>query len=249
MINAFYAARSGILNSQNSLGVTANNISNVNTTGYKEQRANFADLLYTNVHGIEVDPANLKSGNGAKLQEIAKIFTQGPIEGTGRTLDVGISGDGFFCVSDAQGNLSYTRDGSFNLSQENGVNYLTASDGSYVLDGNLNRIVVPNAKDVTFSPADGLPAQGNAVKPGVFTFSNPYALNLMGNNRFEANTASGQPVLTKNCELKQNALERSNVDLVTEMEKMIEQQRGFQFNAKMLQVTDEMEQTANQLRT
>lgn len=249
MINAFYAARSGILNSQNSLGVTANNISNVNTTGYKEQRANFADLLYTNVHGVQVDPENLKSGNGAKLQEIAKIFTQGPIEDTGRTLDVGISGNGFFCLSDAQGNLSYTRDGSFSLSQENGANYLTSADGSYVLDGNLNRIVVPNAQNVVFAPADGLPAQGNIVKPGLFTFSNPYALNLTGNNRFTANTASGQAVATTNCELRQSALERSNVDLVSEMEKMIEQQRGFQFSAKMLQVTDEMEQTANQLRT
>lgn len=241
MINAFYTAKSGALGFQSSLGITSNNIANVNTAGYKGQKANFTELLYTNIQGPEGEAGVPRSGSGSRIQEAARQFSQGGMESTGRLLDAAIQGEGFFAVGDAQGNITFTRAGNFSLSSENGTNYLVTQNGDYVLDGNFQRIAV------TGTDLSGLTG-GGAESIGVFNFANPYALISLGDGRYAANPATGTAQSNPDAVIKTATLERSNVNLVDEFEKLIEGQRGFQLAARALQTADEMEQTANTLR-
>jgi flagellar basal-body rod protein FlgG len=252
MINAFYSATSGALCSQSSIDVSANNIANVNTTGYKEQSAIFSEILYSNMANVDgATPQNLKTGNGVKLQDVAKVFNQGDVTETGRTLDVAIEGNGLFGVMDKKGNVSYTRAGNFSVANENPTNYLVTSNGDYVLDSNMKPIVLSDPiSDVAFSsPTANTNVNDSTVKIGIFSFNNPYELTMQGDSKYKANNLSGKAVLDTNSTIKQGSLESSTVDLASEMTRIIQAQRAFQFNSKMIQVADEVEQMANTLRT
>jgi flagellar basal-body rod protein FlgG len=232
MINGFYAAKSGAKAFQTGLDVTANNIANVNTQGYKAQTASFTDLMYTSAQG-----ADYLVGNGARLAATALQAEQGGLSQDGES-SVAIEGEGFFAIENAQGDTVYTRSGGFALSSEGNAIYLVMPDGGYVLDANSRRITV-NDGDM----------RAALHQAGLFTFPNPDALAALGDSLYTETNASGQAVQDKASQLKESAYEMSNVDLVSEMTRMMLNQRGMQVNLRMLQTADELEQVVNNLRT
>ncbi len=232
MITGFYAAKSGMKNFQASLDVTANNIANVNTDGYLAKTINFTDLLYTSAQGGDV-----MVGNGSKAQSTSAILSPGPMR-QGETMNAMIVGDGYISVENEDGSVSYSRSGSFSLSTRGDHNFLTLTSGEYVLDQQGYRIAT--------APEDFREALDLV---GLFSFTNPGALEAQGNGKFRANEASGQPSVDGSSRFIQGVVELSNVDLVIETTRMMLAQRGFQMNSRMLQTADELEQTVNTLRT
>ncbi len=245
MISAYFTATSGTLGYENKLDVTSNNLANANTTGYKSQRADFTELLYTNMQSGSKTAQNLQVGHGVKLSEATKELTQGNLQQTGEDLDYAISGEGFFALEDAAGNTVYTRSGNFSLSNENDTSYLVTTDGKFVLDADGEKIEIPIATSDSENSED---TDEETILPGVYTFKNPYALNLASNGIFSANEVSGEGEAVEEPTIKQGFLEGSNVSVITQMQNMIESQRGFQLNARVIQTADEMEQMANSLR-
>jgi flagellar basal-body rod protein FlgG len=232
VINGFYAAKSGVKAFQTSLDITANNIANANTEGYKEQTASFTDLMYTSAQG-----ANYLAGNGTRLAATAVQTGQAGLEQDGER-SFAIEGEGFFAIENAQGNTVYTRSGGFALSDEGNGIYLVAPDGGYVLDS--------NGRHITVTGGDMRSAIRQA---GLYAFPNPDALAALGDSRYAPTNASGQAVQDTASQIKESSLELSNVDLVSEMTHMMLAQRGVQFNLRMLQTADELEQVVNNLRT
>lgn len=230
MIRGFYSAGSGLFAQQTAMNNAANNIANANTTGFKKQSVDFSDLMYSNKRTFT---GNAKIGNGTREASIDSVFTQGALDDTARELDFAITGKGFFGVMSANGEISFTRDGNFGISTEQNGNFLVSASGDYVLDQNGNKINVDRAN---------LPA-----KIGVFSFDNVTGLERIGNNQYIQTATSGQATPIAG-ELTQGKLERANVELADEMSDLIAIQRSFQFNAKMIQTADEIENITNNLR-
>ncbi|NLW78091.1 MAG: flagellar hook-basal body protein [Ruminococcaceae bacterium] len=244
---AFYTGASGMVAFQNGLDVTANNIANVNTNGYKESRASFQDLLYsrinTNVAG------NHLVGHGVKQEYVDLLMGQSSFEQTNEMLDFAIAGDGFFEV-DNNGKLEYTRNGAFDLSVSGDTATLVTGDGAYVLDRNGNRITLTRNDDGSYSTDD------LTDRIAIYTFANPYGLEPAGDTNYVPSDNSGNPVLAipgdpnaaKELQLLQGALEVSGVNLSKQMVNVIMYQRGFQMNARVLQTADQLAEEVNNLR-
>lgn len=240
MINAFYTSKAGAIGFQKSLDITANNIANVNTQGFKAQNPTFAELLYSDIG----DGANgLSVGSGSRMETSSRPNQNGVYITTGRNTDVYLFGKGYFAVEQPDGSIAYTRSGSFTLSQEDGENYLTSTDGSYVLDEGLQRIAV-NGGGISLST----PSDGGGTVLGVFSFANPGAMVAQGDGKYIPSDISGQAVPDNATSFGNGAIEGSDVDIAIEMTRMIMSQRGFQLNARMLQTADEIEQVTNSLR-
>jgi flagellar basal-body rod protein FlgG len=246
MINAFYAAKSGTKNYQYYLDAVSNNISNINTESYKAQSVNFTDLMYTDIAG---DDGTLQNGNGSKVM-VSRDMSQGAAQSSDNASDIMINGGGFFAVQEADGDIAYTRSGSLSASEIDGVNYLVTENGDFVLDENLNKITIDpqTALSIKAPGEDNTAATDNTITLGIFSFSNTDNLVATGNGKYVIDPTS---TLTATPDTEStivtNMIESSNVDLITEMAKMINAQRGFQMNAKMIQTADEMEQYANNL--
>ncbi len=236
MINGFYAAKSGLRSFQFGLDVTANNIANVDTDGFQSKTVNFADLVYTRTQGLSV-----VAGNGSRALSTSAIVEQGAYL-PGDELSAMIDGEGYYAIQnptgDAENAALYMRSGNFSLSEEGGTLYLTAPGGGYVLDQGGQRIEVANG--------DATAALGQVA---LYAFNNPGALTALGGGRFTPSEASGEPVEDTVSRLVQGGTEGSNVDLAAEMAHLMIAQRGFTANAKILQTIDELEQTANSLRS
>ncbi len=232
MINGFYAAKSGVKTFQTSLDITANNIANANTQGYKAQTASFTDLMYTNAQGAE-----FLVGNGARLAATALQAEQGGLGPDGEG-SAAIQGEGFFAIENAQGDTVYTRSGGFSLSSQGDELYLILPDGGYVLDENDQRITVDDGD-----------MRAAIHQAALYAFPNPDALMALGGGRYAPTEASGEAALDDASRLVESAFELSNVDLVSEMTRMMLSQRGVQFNLRMMQTADELEQVVNNLRT
>jgi flagellar basal-body rod protein FlgG len=241
--------------------VIANNLANVNTTGFKRSRAHFEDLLYQTVQG----PATLGSrdteqlpaiqvGRGTRLSAIQRIEEQGSLEQTDRPLDLAIDGEGYFQVQMPNGDNAYTRDGSFQVSDQ-GV--LVTSDG-YALQPPIK--VPQNTTSISISAsgivtAQGVGGNGKDQEVGriqLARFPNPSGLSSKGENLFQETSASGQATLgypqeDGNGRIVQGYLEGSNVQIVTEMVDMITAMRAYEINSKAIQNSDEMGQVAAQL--
>jgi flagellar basal body rod protein FlgG len=226
MIRAFYSGAAGMRAQQTSVDVVSNNIANLNTTGYKETDAQFEDLLYTSMAGgAQAGAGRLLSGSGEKLVSTKSDMSAGTAQQTGRALDFCIAGDGYFALEDGAGNRTYTRAGSFQASAATGM-YLTDSEGRYVLDGAGNRIRSTNG---TLSAA-----------PGVYGFANETGLAAAGGGCFAATAASGAAAPTA-ATVRAGYLEASNVDLASQMSRLILAQRGYQLSGKVVQNADEVE--------
>lgn len=233
MIQAFYGGVSSLHARQTSMDTIANDIANVNTAGYVQKEATFSDLLYNSMLRPE-NPAYAQElqGSGAQVNAIVQDMSTGSFVQTGSALDFAPRQAGFFAVRDAQGNLSYTRDGTFAEQNVNGTETLADKQGRTVLDAQGNAIVV----------RDGQPQ----AEPGVFTFAFPQNLTAAGDNLFTVSTSSGAAQVSSEG-VMQGVYEASNVDLAGEMSRMIVTQRGFQMNARVVSTADQIEGYTNDL--
>lgn len=231
MIRSFYNASVGMKQTQTKFEVIANNISNVSTVGYKPSRAEFSELLYTNLKETE----GMQAGSGSKLQKTDVTHSSGSYISTNRPLDFAImNDDGYFGILTDEG-VKFTRAGNFSLAQNaDGNFYLTLPGAGFVLDPNGNPVEVTGTED--------------NFNIGVFSFANRDGLLKDGGNMFVATQTSGQAFAIDNSFVKNNTLEGSAVDLATEMSELLLTQRNFQFNSRMAQMSDEIMQTVNNLR-
>lgn len=244
---SFYNAVSGMLGYQKSMDVTSNNIANVNTAGFKKQNAVFADLLYSRLdtHNNE----DMMMGHGSRMESLNFIYKQGALEYTERPLDFAISGEGLFAIEAANGETRYTRGGSFQISVEGSKSFLVTSAGEYVLDSKRKPIQLPLDES-----GSGYDLTGLIDQLGVFLFENPYGLTPVGSTAYQESDTSGRVRAladldsTVPCEVVGGALERSNIDLADEMVNVIHNQRAFQLNARVVKVSDEIEELVNSLR-
>ncbi|MCX5688205.1 MAG: flagellar basal-body rod protein FlgG [Planctomycetota bacterium] len=264
-IIALQSAASGLGALDTAMDVTANNLANVNTPGYKASRANFQDLLYIekeqpgtkNANGDQ-RPTGLYVGLGVKVSGTQLDFRQGPPQMTSRQLDLNIQGDGFFHVKvdDSLGSDAYTRAGNFTLN----------SDGELVLASDQGRrleppiIIDPDVTSVSIS-ADGMV---RVMKPGnlqlqdvgrlqIASFVNPTGLKQIGENLFVPSDASGpasegNPGEERRGKIAQGQLEASNVDPTTELIDLIKTQRAYEMNSQSIRAADESLRTIAQLR-
>jgi flagellar basal-body rod protein FlgG len=241
--------------------VIAGNIANSSTTGFKSQRAEFQDLIYEHVQRIgaqasdngNILPVGIELGSGVKTVGTPRLMTQGTLSQTGNTLDLAIQGSGWFQILMPAGTFSYTRDGSFQM--DNQGRMVTA-------EGNLVQPTItipPNSTGLTIN-AQG---QVSVTLPGsttssilgqlqLTTFINDAGLQAQGSNLFVATPASGQPQnntpgLNNSGTLLQGSLEQSNVSAVTEITNLIQAQRAYEMNSKVITAADQMLQTTAQL--
>ncbi len=235
---SFYTAAVGAANQQERLDVHGNNIANINTFGFKAGKPSFTQLMYGMVDGI--DGEELPRGTGSRMDAADTDFRPTNLHETGLAYDYAIEGWGFFALLDpSTGNYTYTRDGSFTVSQFQGEWYLTDGVGRLVMGQDGRPIEIENP-DVT-QPV------GKPLNVGIFDFINYNGMKYQGDNRFNPVDKNGQ-VRRGTGKLIQGYLEDSNADLANEFAKVIETQRSFTYMLKMVATSDEIETTVNSLR-
>lgn len=256
---ALWIAKTGLEAQQTRMGVVSNNLANVNTNGFKRDRAVFEDLLYQNVRqpGAQSSqdtmlPSGLMVGTGVRTVATEKLHTQGNLVQTGNSLDVAIQGRGFFQILRPDGTLAYTRNGGFQLDAQG---QMVTANGYLLQPG----ITVPqNAQSITIG-ADGTisvttPGSSQPTQLGnlqLADFINPAGLQPIGENLFIETAASGNPQtgnpgLAGLGSVNQGSLESSNVNVVEELVNMIETQRAYEVNSKAISTSDRMLQYVNQ---
>ncbi|HIC10478.1 MAG TPA: flagellar basal-body rod protein FlgG [Campylobacterales bacterium] len=261
MLRALYTASTGMLAQQIQIDTTSNNIANVNTIGFRKQRAEFADLMYqvseyagTATSSTTTSPTGIEVGLGVRPTAVTKIFSQGNFQETGNNLDMAITGNGFFQIELPDGTIAYTRNGAFKLNQDGQI---VNSDG-YKL---IPEIVLPeDTTDVSIG-ADGVVSVVQAGQEGsqqigqieLANFVNPAGLHALGDNLLTATDASGDaivstPGLNGLGNIRQGFVELSNVQLVVELTDLITGQRAYEANSKSITTSDEMLQTVNGLK-
>ncbi len=261
MIRALYTAATGMMAQQTQIDTTSNNIANVNTIGYKKQRAEFADLMYQTMEYAGTatslntsSPTGIEVGLGVRPTSITKEFTQGNFKETGNNLDMAITGNGFFQVELPDGTTAYTRNGAFKLDADGNI---VNSDG-YKL---IPQIVVPADTTAISIGTDGTVSVLQAGQTQMSqigqielaNFVNPAGLHSLGNNNYINTSASGDaivgtPGLNGIGEIREGFVEMSNVQLVEEMTDLITGQRAYEANSKAITTSDQMLQTVNQLK-
>ena len=241
------------------LDVIANNLANVNTTGFKKSKIEFQDLLYqtTRAAGAEQGagnqlPTGLQVGHGSRPVATSKVFTNGELTQTGARLDVAIQGDGFFEVQMPDGSRAYTRDGALKTGSDGRI---MTSDGA-VLQGGFQPIPTGTTA-ISISPTGEVTTTGASgsqnFRVQLVRFANPSGLDSIGRNLYRETSASGSAELGNPGEngfgdIAQGYLEMSNVKVVEEMVNMIVAQRAYEINSKAVQASDEMMQLSNNLR-
>lgn len=270
MMRALYTAATGMLAQQTNLDNISNNLANVDTVGYKQEKTEFKSLLYQNIQtrttsaNGEQKPISAQVGLGTRVASNTSVFTQGSMLASEKSTDFAIVGDGFFAVRGADGETYYTRAGNFTWSiGANGIT-LANPDGYPVLDTAGNPIVLPEgvtAESVQVSESgefgyrtgDGQYVNMNQTF-GLFQFNNPAGLEKVGDNLLEVTEASGN-ALNENTtqglirsKVRQKYLEGSNVQVADEMVNMIIAQRAYQLNSKAITTSDEMLEQANNLK-
>jgi flagellar basal-body rod protein FlgG len=262
-MRALQIAATGMQAQELNVQVIANNIANMQTTGYKRQVAEFEDVLYEHIRRIgsqtsdqgNILPVGVDIGSGVKTVGTPRLMTQGTLTQTSAPLDVAVQGEGFFKILMPDGTFSYTRDGSF---QMNAQGQIVTANGNIVQPG----ITVPNnSTSLTINQQGQVSAVvGTATTPtilGTLTvtrFINQAGLLPIGSNLFQETPASGAPQdgqagLDGVGTLQQGSLEQANVDVVTEMANMITAQRAYEMNSKVISAADQMLQTINQLHS
>lgn len=255
-------AASGMYAQQLNIEVISNNIANINTNGFKKNKAEFQDLMYQEIP-VNTIPSTSNStnqssinkiqvGNGVQPTSTQKIFRQGDILPTNNNLDLAISGDGFFQIKRPDGTFAYTRDGAFKV---NGEGKLVTSSGYYLepeISVTEDTITLIIGKDgaVEIKQADGGSVAVDNIQ--LVRFMNPGGLEAIGNNLYIETAASGNPLFgtpgsSGFGEIHQGHLESSNVDIVEEMIAMIAAQRAYEINSKTVKTVEDMMTMANNL--
>ncbi|MEW6049861.1 MAG: flagellar basal-body rod protein FlgG [Candidatus Zixiibacteriota bacterium] len=261
MIKAMRTAASGMMAQQMNVDNIANNLANVNTSGFKKSKLEFQDVLYQNYRkagsasavGAQV-PTGLAVGYGTRPASSTREFSPGDLQQTGNPLDLAIDGDGFFQIQRPDGTTAYTRDGSFKISADGRV---VTSDGYFLLP----QITIPDNTTSIAVGGDGMieviqfgqdtPAQLGQLE--LARFINPAGLSAIGKNLLVPTAASGTATTNVPTQgglgtIDQGYLEMSNVSVVDEMVNMIVAQRAYEMNSKAIQTADDMAQIANNLK-
>jgi flagellar basal-body rod protein FlgG len=257
---SLYSSATGMDAQQLNLNTIANNIANVNTTGFKKSKVEFQDLLYQRprVGGGDSGsgntvPTSVEVGNGTKVSSTARIFTQGELTQTGEDMDISIDGEGFLQVDNTDGNIVYTRDGAFKVGPNGEI--MTTDGLLYTGLGNVptaaTGVYISSSGQVTYSMSDGTTQAGPQIQ--LARFANPSGLQALGGNLFLQTDSSGQPEvgtpgLSGFGSIRQGYLEMSNVNVVQEMVNMIVSQRAYEINSKAIQTSDQMLGIVNQLK-
>lgn len=252
----------GMLAQQTNVEVISNNIANMTTSGFKQQRAEFQDLLYQNIRrpGAQssdagtIVPTGIQLGLGVKTASVYRIHTQGTIIMTGNDLDLAVNGDGYFQIEMPDGTTNYTRAGSFQLNADGQV---VTADGYTLLPG----LTVPaNTVDITVDATGQVQAKiDGQIDPQVVgqiqlaRFPNNAGLESLGNNLYRETPASGaatigNPAIDGYGAIEQGALEQSNVNVVAEITSLITAQRAYEMNSRVIRTSDEMLSALSQLR-
>lgn len=261
MSRALWISATGMMGQELNIDVISNNLANVNTPGFKKSRIEFKDLMYQNVEfagGNSTEsakkPTGLQVGLGTYPVATQKEFGQGDLLNTKNPLDLTIVGDGFFQITQADGTIGYTRDGSFKRDADG---RLVTSEGFAVEP----QITIPkDATDIQIGidgtisvmvPGSTTPSQVGQLQ--IARFANPSGLESRGNNLLVSTTSSGDPVIgTPSSEgrgtIQQGFLELSNVEIAEEMIRMIVAQRAYEINSKAIQAEDTLMSIANNLR-
>ena len=261
MMRALYTATTGMLGQQLQIDVTSNNISNVNTFGYRKKRAEFADLFHqvlqyagSSTSETTLSPTGIEVGLGVRPTSVQKIFSQGNFKETEQNFDVAITGNGFFQIELPDGTIAYSRDGAFKLDDEGNVvnsqgyllvpNITIPDDATQVNIGTDGTVTVLQGNDTTVNELGQIET---------VNFINPAGLHALGDNLYLNTNASGDPIvgtpgLNGFGQLRQGFVETSNVKLVEEMTDLIVGQRAYEANSKSIQTADSMLQTVNQLK-
>ncbi len=272
MVRTLWTAASGMIAQQTNVDTIANNLANVNTTGYKTETNEFKSLLYQNLQTKTTTangankPVGAQVGLGVRNAAITSQFTQGELIASESTTAFAINGDGFFSVLGEDGETYYTRNGNFVFGMGADDNLvLSTSDGLPVLNAQGKQIEVPDTYVVSKIQVDAdgqlwYPDANNnlqkiaGMKIGLFQFQNPSGLTKEGDALYSVTAASGEPLneatnanLTKSS-LRQGYLEASNVQVADEMVNLIIAQRAYEMNSKAVQAADTMMQEANELR-
>ncbi len=253
MYPALWIAKTGLDAEQTRMSVISNNLANVNTTGFKRDRAVFEDLVYQNVRQAGANstedttlPSGLYLGTGVRTVATQKLHTQGNIVQTNNSFDIAVQGAGFFQISHPDGSIVYTRDGAFGM---DATGQLVTQNG-YLLEPAItipeNTLSVTIGSDGTVSAlvaGDSAPTQIGDIT--LSQFVNPTGLEAIGGNLFRETVASGAPQIdtpgTNGAgTLIQGSLESSNVNVVEELVNMIETQRAYEMNSKAISTTDDM---------
>ena len=259
MLKAFSTAATGMAGQQSMVDLIANNLANINTTGFKRSQINFQDLLYVKMSqaGAEVasgikSPTGMEVGSGVRAASTAKVFTEGELSNTGRPLDVAVNGDGFFQVTMPNGETRYTRDGAL---QTNANLQLVTVQG-YAIEPAItipsDSVSVDIGKDGTVNNTD---SKGNTTVIGnlqLVRFPNPAGLSNEGDNLFSATEASGTALPGTPGEnglgtLQSGMLEKSNVSMITELVNLITAQRAYEINSRAIRAGDDMLQTTTNI--
>lgn len=261
-MQALKIAATGMTAQQMRVDVTAQNISNMSTTGYNARRAEFADLHYQQIRTPgavtastgEVLPAGIQLGLGVRPAAISMEVRQGSLRQTGGELDIAIEGDGYIEIELPSGETAYTRDGALKLTGEGEI---VTSEGYRVLPG----ITVPsdarqiqiNRDGSVFALFDGQVDGQSIGELQLATFINDKGLEAIGDNLFLETAASGAPTIGEpgvdgRGTFRQGYLEQSSVDVVAEITELIEAQRGYELNSKVLSAADEMLSTTSRIR-
>jgi len=261
MFKSLWIASTGMEAQQMFVDVIANNLANVNTVGYKKNRVDFEDLLYetTKNPGASTSPSTLvptgiQIGHGVRPVATQKQFSVGNFQQTGNRLDIAIQGDGFFQLEKPDGEIAYTRDGTFKIDRDGNI----VNSNGYLLDPSI--AITDETTDISIS-TDGivsilesgspLPVEVGNIE--LSRFVNPAGLLALGDNIFIQTDSSGDPIAGIPNEngmgaLAQGFLEMSNVSVVEEMVSMIVAQRAYEINSKSIKTADEMIQQATNLR-
>jgi len=271
MVRALWTGASGMNAQQISLDTIANNLANVNTTGFKKQNTEFSSLLYQKLQRKQTDnngdpkPVIAQVGTGVRVSSLTSVYTQGIMQETGNTTDFAIDGDGLFRVLMPDGTEAYTRKGSFQMAIDGEGVTLATAEGYAVLDTSGQPIHLGEEykpSKVTFDEYGNLnytdEETGNAVSLGIqigmAQFNNPSGLDKLSDSYFRESANSGTPRYegedsgVKASKIRSGYLEGSNVQTVDEIVNLITTQRAYEFNSKVITAADEMMQQANNLR-
>jgi len=259
MLRAFSTSATGMMAQERLVDVIANNLANVNTTGFKRSQIEFQDLLYTKMKepGTEVapginSPTGLEVGSGVKVAATLRVFSLGELEGTGRSLDIAIRGNGFLQVLTPNGDTRYTRDGALQI---NANGQLVTLSG-YLLEPPIS--VPTDAASIDIAPDGGVnvtdPTGTRSVAGTIqlARFVNPSGLTAHGDNLYAPTDASGAPVTGTPGEdglglIQSGFLEKSNVQMVNELVNLITAQRAYEINSRAIRAGDEMLRNTNNI--
>jgi flagellar basal-body rod protein FlgG len=256
---SLYSAATGMEAQELNLNTIANNLANVNTPGFKRSKIEFQDLLYQKPRAAGADsgsgnlvPTGIEVGNGTKVAATSKVFTQGQVSQTGEQLDLAVQGDGLFEVTQADGTLAYTRDGSFKLNAQGQV---VTADGLPV--GSGFQTIQTGASSINISQTGMVTVQGpsgtQTFQLTLTRFPNEAGLESLGGNLYAETPASGSPQTGQAGQagfggIQQGYLEASNVNIVEEMVNLITAQRAYEINSKSVQASDNMLQNVANMK-